>query len=123
MNPEPKKTEFGDYTPEELCELYKSNPNLFEELADDAIRQACNGRTPQQTIKNRQLQWTMDAQLRKAKTPLGRLQAMEHIFYKQVFGQHGELARLTANCTELVGGVASAQLLPASKPALYLVKK
>ena len=123
MNPDSVKTGFNSYTPEELSELYKSNPNLFDELADDAIRQACKGRTPEQTVRNRQRQWTIDAQLRKAKTPLGRMQIMENIFYNQVFGDNGELVHLMYSCTELLTATVGMDRIPSRKPALYLVKK
>ena len=123
MNPE-SKTEFSRYTPEELSELYKKDPKHFEELADEAINQACIGRTPEATIKNRQLQWIIDTQLRKSKTPLERMQIMENIFYSRVFGDDGELARLMSSCTELlqrtVRGTEQASI---KKPTIYLVRK
>ena len=67
------KTEFSRYTPDELRELYKKNPHHFDEIAVEAISQACIGRTPELTLKRRQQQWIIDAQLRKGKTPLERM--------------------------------------------------
>jgi hypothetical protein len=101
MNRE-SKTEFSFYSPEGLSELHQRNPDLFAELAEDAIRQACMGRTPEQTLKRQQMQWIIDGQLRKAKTPLGRMHIMEHIFYSQVYGKDGQLARLMSGCTEFI---------------------
>jgi hypothetical protein len=101
MEPEPEK-DFGCYTAESLSELYRTNPELFTELADEAIRQACIGRTPEQTVKRRQMQWTIDGQLRRAKTPLGRMHIMENIFYSQVYGEDGQLARLISGCTDFI---------------------
>ena len=132
MIPESKKTEFSSYTPEELRELYKHDPDHFEEIAEDALKVACTGRTPEQTLRRRQMQWTIDAQLRKARTPLGRLQAMENIFYSRVFGADGELAQLMSNCTDLVRTltgtdqvrpVMQADEVPKRRAALYLLKK
>jgi len=126
------KTEFSSYTPEELSELYKKNPDLFEEIASAALSQACIGRNPEQTIKRRQLQWTIDAQLRKAKTPLERMHIMENIFYSNVFGEEGELAQLMSSCTDLVRTLKGTDQVhtlidtaevPVRKPALYLVKR
>ena len=33
------------------------------------------------------MQWSINAQLKKAKTPLARMHLMENIFYSQVFGE------------------------------------
>lgn len=115
-------TNFSHCTPDELSELYKINPGRFDELAAAAIEQACIGKTPEQTIKLRQMQWTIDGQLRKAKTPLQRMQIMENIFYSRVYGDDGELARLMCSCMELVHLVGWIDQVPAKKPALSLVK-
>lgn len=99
-------------------ELYKRDPQQFEELAQEALSQACIGRTPEQTLRFRQMQWGIDAQLRKAKTPLGRMQVMETIFYGKVFGENGELAHLMQECTELVRVATGTHGLPNPEPAL-----
>jgi len=101
MNPE-SRNEFSSYTAQGLSELHQKDPELFAELAEDAIRQACIGRTPEQTLKRQQMQWRIDGQLRKAKTPLGRMHIMENIFYSQVYGGEGQLARLVSGCTEFI---------------------
>ena len=118
------KAEFGSYTPDELRELYRTDPGYFEEVAGEAIRRACLGRTPEQTIKRQQLQWTIDAQLRRAKTPQERMRVMENIFYVRVFGADGELARLMFNCKGLIQAAGGLDEVPAArKAALYLVKR
>jgi len=122
MNSESKK-EFSDYAPDELSELYEKNPNLFDQLADDAIRQACIGRTPEQTLKRLQMQWAIDGQLRKAKTPLGRMQIMENIFYGQVYGPDGQLDQLMSRCTEFLRAVIGADQISNKKPEMQLLKK
>ena len=122
MTPE-STTELSSYTSDELRELYKRNPKRFDELAADAINQACIGSTPKNALKRRQLQWTIDAQLRKAKTPLGRMQIMENIFYSRVFGDDGELAHLIDNCRELFHAACGTERAPSKKPVLSLVKK
>ena len=114
-------TEFNRYTPDELSELYEKDPQHFSELADAVIDQACIGNTWQQTIKLRQLQWAIDGQLRKAKTPLHRMQIMENIFYGRVFGDDGELAHLISSCNDLIGTLRG-NGIPAGKPALRLLK-
>jgi len=113
-------TEFNGYTPDELSELYESNPEHFRELAAAVIEEACIGKTWQQTIRLRQTQWQIDGQLRKAKTPLQRMQIMEYIFYNRVFGDDGELAKLLGSCQDLLGAVCGT---PARKPALHVLEK
>ena len=122
MNLKPK-TKFKNHTPDELRELYEKNPTDFDELADDAIRKACIGRTPEQTLKRRQMQWTIDAQLRKGKTPLGRMQIMERIFYGQVYGDDGQLAELGSSYTELFNAVRGNNHITAEKPVSSLLTK
>lgn len=122
MNRESKDT-FDDYTPEQLSELYKNDPGHFEELAEAALSRACVGRTPEQTIRFRQMQWTIDAQLRKGKTPPERMHIMESIFYGKVFGEDGELAHLMTNCMDLLRlARGTGEQAPQKKPSLRLVK-
>lgn len=104
MNPK-SKSEFNSYTPDELRELYEKKADLFVELADDAIKQACIGRTPEQTLRLRQMQWSIDMKLRKAKTPLERMRIMENIFYSQVYGGDGQLAKLMSSCKAFMSAV------------------
>ena len=121
MNLEPA-TEFSSYTPDELIELYEKKPDYFNELAAEAIRPACIGVTPELTVRLRQMQWSIDGKLRKAKSPLERLQIMENIFYGYVFGDDGELSHLKESCSELRRAIGGDAKLPDKKPALYLVK-
>ena len=115
-------TEFRNYSPDELSDLYKSNPDRFNELAAVALNQACIGKTQQQTIRLRQTQWFIDGQLRKAKTPLQRMQIMENIFYSRVYGGDGELKHLLYSCNELLAAVSGTARTPTRKPALCLLK-
>jgi hypothetical protein len=117
------KPKLSDYTPDELMELYETNPNLFDELADDAIEEACIGSTPEQTLKGRQMQWTIDAHLRKGKTPLERMQIMEGIFYGQVYGEGGQLDQLMSSCKEFIGAVTGADHISDKKYKIHLLKK
>ncbi len=104
------------YSPEELEELYKKDPDLFDEVAGDAIRQACTGRTEAQTLRLRQMQWTIDGQLRKAKTPLQRMQIMENIFYKKVYGEEGQLVKLVSACFEVLRVLDKMEVLDKKTP-------
>ena len=117
------KSGLASYTYAELWELCEKNPELFDELADDAIRLACTGRTPEQTAELKRLQWTIDAQLRKGKTPLRRLQLMESVFYGKVFGEEGSLSQIKSGWTEIIG-ITERALRPRRDHArLHLVKK
>lgn len=117
------KSKFSSYTPTELRQLYESNADLFAELADDAVRRACVGRTPEHTLKLRQMQWTIDMQLRKAKTPLERMHVMENIFYHQVYGGDGQLVKLIAACTNFLRAAFGTDRASVRKPAIRLLKQ
>lgn len=97
-----KKEEFNDFSPDELRKLYQENPAHFDELAEEAIRNACKTSTPEKSLKLQQMQWSIDMQLRKGKTQLGRMHIMEDIFYRRVYGANGELEKLVASCNSLV---------------------
>lgn len=114
--------EFRRYSPDELSELYKKDPTHFNDLAAAAISQACIGKTQEETLRLRRVQWFIDGQLRKAKTPLQRMVMMENIFYSRVFGADGELARLMVGCRELLTAAGALQRIPARKPVLLLLK-
>jgi len=122
-----KGLKFTDCTPDELRELYEKEAELFDELADDAIRQACIGRTPEQTLKLRQLQWSIDGQLRRAKTPVERMRVMENIFYGQVYGDDGQLAKLASACASFVrainGTARGTVRISGKKPEIRLLKQ
>lgn len=117
------KPEFSSYTPAELRALYEKDPNLFNELAADAIRQACIGRTPEQALKLRQAQWVIDAHLRKGKTPLERMQIMENIFYDQVYSGDGQLVRLISGWAKLLRAINVTDHVCSKKPEIRLLKK
>lgn len=115
-------TEFSQYTPDERRELYKTNPELFDKLAAEAIKKACIGGTSEETLKLQQMQVTIDALLRKAESPPERLRVMESIFYSHVFGSHGSLAHMVDAFHELGQSGGETEAVPAGKPNLYLVK-
>ena len=105
------KSKLLPYSPVELEELYKKDPDQFDALAGEAIRQACTGRTEEQTLRLRQMQWAIDGQLRKAKTPLQRMQIMENIFYEKVYGADGQLVKLVSAFFELVRVIGKMEVL------------
>lgn len=114
--------EFIRYTPDELSELYERNPELFDELAAGAIHEFCIGKTPEQSIRLRQMQWAIDGQLRKGKTPLQRMQIMESIFYGRVFGSDGELSKLICGWKEMLHSIGGLYGISTRKPTLCLLK-
>ena len=97
----PLKEKFSSCTPAELRELYETDPDRFRELAADAIRDACIGKTDAQTLKLRQMQWVIEGQLRKQKTPQQKLQEMQNIFYGRLYGDDGLIFRLNSVCLSL----------------------
>lgn len=98
------------YSPAELRKLYQENPALFDELAAEAIKTACTARSPEQSLRLQQLQWTIDMQLRKAKTPVARMHVMENIFYGKIYGEDGKLSKLVSACKKLVQAVTGEAL-------------
>lgn len=116
------RPEFSQQSPDELREMYKADPERFEELAAHAIKEACAGRTPEQTLRLRQMQWNIDANLRKGKTPLQRMHIMENIFYGQVFGADGQLAKLISAWAHFFRNNPAGPS-PVKKGTLRLLKK
>lgn len=117
------KDEFGSYTPDELRSLYKEDPARFNELADKAKRKACMARSPEKSLKLQQMQWTIDMQLRRANTPLSRMNMMEEIFYSQVYGAKGQLEKLIASCDSLVRTITGTDRLIDRKPEAGKLRK
>src|SRR6185369_987658 len=113
------KTELDRYTRDEMRELYKTDPELFDKLAAEAIKEACIGETPEETLKLWQMQRTIDAQLQQAKTPLERLRIMEQIFYSNVF----DLAHIMETFARLIRPGGETLEVPTRKPVLWLVKR
>lgn len=111
------------YTPTEMRELYKKDPELFDALAADAIRHACTGRTAEQTLKLKQMQWLIDAQLHKAKTPLERMHLMENIFYEQIYSSDGHLAKLISSWTDFVRLINGSDRAARNRAKIRLLKK
>ena len=99
-------TVFSRYTPDELRELYQKDPELFDNLAAEAIKQACIGETPEETLKLLRMQRTINTQLQKAKNQRERMETMETIFYGQLLGSDGNLARLRDNFRDLAHAVS-----------------
>lgn len=118
-----KKEEFNDFSPDELRELYKEDPARFEELAAEAKRRACITRTPESSLKLQQMQWSIDMQLRKGKSPLSRMHIMENIFYSKVYGADGELERLVANCNNLVRSIGGIDRRSGRKADVTRIRK
>lgn len=117
------KRKFNAYTPAELRELYGKNPELFDQLAADATREACIGGSPQQTLKLRRLQWMIDTRLRKGRTPLERMHIMEGIFYDQVYSEKGQLSQLMSGWEQLLGAFNATEFNSRQKPKIRLLKK
>ena len=106
------KTEFDRYTRDELRELYKTDPELFDKLAGEAIKEACSSEAPEETLKLQQMQRTIDTQLQQAKTQLERTQIMEKLFYGNVF----DLAQIVATCSGLILPAGGPDAAPTREP-------
>jgi hypothetical protein len=111
------KTELDRYTRDEMRELYKTDPELFDKLAAEAINEACISETPEETRKLRHMQRTIDAQLQQAKTQLERTQMMEKIFYEFV------LTHIMETFTGLIRPSEETEEVPTRKPALWLINR
>jgi len=113
------KTEFDRYTRDELRELYKTDPKLFDKLAGEAIKAACISEAPEETLKLQQMQRTIDAQLQQAQTQLERTQMMEKLFYGNVF----DLAQIGESCSGLIRPAAEPDEAPTREPVLVPGKR
>ena len=113
------KTELDRYTRDEMRELYKMDPELFDKLATEAINEACICETPEESRKLRQMQQTIDAQLQQAKTQLERTQLMEKIFYSNVF----DLVPIMETLSGIIRPAEESEEDPTRKPASLLAKK
>jgi len=113
------KTELDRYTRDEMRELYKTDPELFDKLAAEAIVEACIGETPEKTLRLRQMQRMIDAELQTAKTPQERMRIMEKIFYGNVF----DLVHIMETFAGLIRPAGETEEVPTRKPVLWLVKK
>ena len=113
------KTEFDRYTRDELRELYKTDPELFDKLAGEAIKAACSSEAPEETLKLQQMQRTIDAQLQQAKTQLERTQMMEKLFYGNVF----DLAQIVESCSVLIPSAAEPDEAPTRELVLVPGKR
>lgn len=119
---ESEETDFSSLTPTEMRELYLHDPDRFDALAAEAIRQACSGKTSEQTLKLRRMQWNIEGQLRKGKTPLQKMQIMGNLFYDQVFSGDGHLNKLMASWSEFAR-TCETDSVAGSTPRLRLVRR
>lgn len=111
-----QKPRFASYTPDQLRKLHQDDPQSFDELASEAVKEACTASTPEKSLKLQQIQWTIDMQLRKAKTPLARMQIMENIFYSRIYGDNGHLAKLVSGWNALLRAINGTEMAVDTKP-------
>lgn len=118
-----KKEEFSDFSPDELSTMYREDPDRFNELAEEAKRKACAAKNPDKSLRLQQMQWSIDMQLRKGKTPLSRMHIMEGIFYSRVYGANGQLGKLMESCKSLVRTISGTDRLPDRKEEMGKIRK
>ena len=117
---------FHELNPEQLRRMYEEDPVSFRRRAKEAIKAACVGKTPQQTLRLQRMQWVIDGSLRKGRTPLQRLQIMEEIFYGKVYGDDGLLMQLKGKFAEVaqhLTGSGDAGTRPGTRSSPRLVPK
>ena len=69
------------------------------------------------------MQWVIEGQLLKGKTPLQKLHDMESIFYDQVYGSDGFIFKLNSAYVSLARALKGADYTACNKPVMKLVKK
>lgn len=89
-----------DYTGEDWADLFKRDRKEFEARRREAIEALISGASAAELPHLRATQWKIDKALRGSKTPLGRMQIMQEIFYSRVYGPGGLLEQLHSSCTE-----------------------
>lgn len=115
-----------DYTGEDWAALYQRDKKEFEKRRREAIEAAIASASEKQQPELRATQWKIDKALRGSKTPLGRMQIMQEIFYSTVYGRDGLLKQLNSGCEQFLAAWQSLgrpeEKNSRAKPALYVVK-
>lgn len=114
-----------EFTPEEWTALYEKDPQLFERKRVEAIENMIAKAPSEKQEGLRVMQWQIDKRLHGSKTPLGRMQIMQTIFYDAVFLPGGLLAQLKYQCEQVVEAVRSHRddQHARPKPKLTIVSK
>lgn len=123
-DPQAKREQtFDVMSHDEMSALCKRDPELFESVTRIAIEQACQASTPEETLRYKRFQWSIDMHLAKGKTPLRRMQLMEELFYEKVYGGNGLLLQLSASCAEIGRLLKTGNSLPTEDTPVQLERE
>ena len=115
-----------EYTSEDWAALYQRDKKEFEKRRREAIEAAIASASEDTQPRLRAAQWKIDKALRGSKTPLGRMQIMQGIFYSTVYSPGGLLEQLNSSCNQFLAAWqtlgAQGEKNSKTKPALYVVK-
>ncbi len=76
---------------DELSELYKTDPELFEVRCRELIEGMISSSPPERQERLRQLQWKIDQTLSGYKDPVARMNKMVELFWEGVGKFHDAL--------------------------------
>ena len=69
---------------DELSELYKTDPDLFEVRTRELIEDMISSFPPERQERMRQFQWKIDQTLSRYKDPIARMNKMVEMFWEGV---------------------------------------
>ncbi len=76
---------------EEMATLARKDPDLFEEKRRQLIEQTIEGAAPENRLRLKQLQWRIDRERERAKTPLAAAIRLHDMLMEMVYGEGGFL--------------------------------
>ncbi len=76
---------------DEMAALAQESPKDFEKMRQELIEQTINQATPSCQEKLRKLQWRIDMERKRAKTPLGACIRIYDMLLEMVYGEGGFL--------------------------------
>jgi hypothetical protein len=68
-----------------LSKLYKDDPEEFEHERKRLLESYFDSLPEERQLKARQIQWQIEAELRKYKDPIARMNRMVELFWEQTF--------------------------------------
>lgn len=82
---------FVDFDFDEWKKLFETDPKEFERKRNEAIEKCITDAAQEHQMPLRQLQWTIDAEIRKCKNPLEACIKLNSMLIEQVYKEGGFL--------------------------------
>lgn len=89
-----KPNNSSENTFEYWSDLASNNPQEFEEIRKEAIRNCINNLSDDKRIAFERFQWRIEQVIRKSKTPLGACIAISKMMSEKIYGEDGLLSAM-----------------------------